>query len=93
MWAPADAVEKPPLILVQCKRQQEKVSQVVLKALWADVSDEGAQSGFIVTTSALAPSAKTVRKARGYPIAAVERETLKDWMEQLRSPGTGTFLA
>ena len=93
VWAPADAVEKPPLILVQCKRQQEKVSQLVLKALWADVSDEGAQSGFIVTTSALAPSAKTVRKARGYPISAVERGTLKDWMEQLRSPGTGTFLA
>ena len=44
VWAPSDDVGKPPLIIVQCKRQQDKVSQVVLKALWADVSDEGAQS-------------------------------------------------
>ena len=93
VWAPADVVGKPPLILVQCKRQQEKVSQIVLKALWADVSDEGAQSGLIVTTSALAPSAETVRKARAYPIAAIERRTLRDWIEQLKSPGFGTFLA
>ena len=93
IWAPEDDVGKPPLILVQCKRQQEKVSQVIVKALWADVSDEGAQSGLIVTTSALAPSAETVRMARAYPIATVERGTLKDWIEQLRSPGTGTFLA
>ena len=55
--------------------------------------DEGARSGLIVTTSALAPSTETVRKARGYPITAVERDTLQDWIEQLRSPGTGTFLA
>ena len=93
VWAPADDIGKPPLILVQCKRQREKISQVVLKALWADVSDEGAQSGLIVTTSALAPSAEIVRKTRGYPIDAAERGTLKDWIEQLRSPGTGTFLA
>ena len=32
-------------------------------------------------------------EAREYPIAAVERPTLKDWIEQLRSPGSGTFLA
>ena len=66
---------------------------MVLKALWADVSDEGAQSGLIVTTSALTPSAEAVRKAREYPIAAVERRKLQDWIEQLRTPGAGTFLA
>ena len=93
VWSSEDDVQKPPLILVQCKRQQEKVSQVIVKALWADVSDEGAQSGLIVTTSALAPSADTVRTARGYPIQAVERPTLQNWLEQLRSPGSGTFLA
>lgn len=93
VWDPTDDVKKPPLILVQCKRQQEKVSQVVLKALWADVSDEKADSGLIVTTSALAPSAKTVRNVRAYPIAAVERQTLRNWVEKLRSPGSGTFLA
>ncbi len=93
VWAPADDAAKPPLVLVQCKRERRKVSQMVVKALWADVSDEGAQSGLIVTTSALAPSAETVRKVRGYPIAAVEREKLRNWIELLRSPGTGTFLA
>ena len=93
VWAPAVDVGKPPLILVQCKRQKDKVSQVVVKALWADVSAAGAQSGLIVATSALAPSAETVRKAREYPINAVEKPTLKKWIEQLRSPGSGTFLA
>ena len=93
VWAPGDDRTKPPLILVQCKRQREKVSQVVVKALWADVSDEGAHSGLIATTSRLAPSAETVRNVRGYSIGAVERETLRDWLEQLRSPGSGTFLA
>ena len=93
VWAPEDDVTKPPLVLVQCKRQRTKVTQVVVKALWADVLDEEAQSGLIVTTSALAPSAEAVRRARGYPIAAVERQTLREWIEQLRSPGSGTFLA
>ena len=93
VWDPTDDVAKPPLILVQCKRQKDKVGQVVVKALWADVSDEGAQSGLIVTTSALAPSAERVREARAYPIAAAERRTLQEWIEQLRSPGSGTFLA
>ena len=93
VWAPEEEIEKPPLILVQCKRQREKVDQVVVKALWADVSDAGAQSGLVVTTSALAPSAETVRNVREYPITAIERLTLKDWIEQLRTPGSGTFLA
>ena len=93
MWDSADDEGKPPLILVQCKRQKDKVSQVILKALWADVLDEEARSGLIVTTSALAPSAETVRKARAYPINSVERPTLEAWIEQLRTPGTGTFLA
>ena len=93
VWAPTDDVTKPPLILVQCKRQKAKVEQVIVKALWADVSHEDAKSGLIVTTSALAPGAEKVRKTRGYRIAAVERPTLKDWIEQLRSPGSGTFLA
>ena len=93
VWDPAEDTTKPPLILVQCKRQREKVSQVVVKALWADVSDEGAQSGLVVTTSKLAPSAEAVRKARRYQIATAERQTLQEWIEQLRSPGYGTFLA
>jgi len=54
---------------------------------------ERAQSGLIVTTSALTPSAETIRTAREYPIAIAEKGMLKDWIEQLRSPGSGTFMA
>ena len=93
VWAPEDDVTKPPLILVQCKRQKAKVQKMVVKALWADVEHEKARSGLIVTTSVLAPGSHSVRRARGYPIGTVEREKLKHWLEQLRSPGTGTFLA
>ena len=93
VWAPEDDAEKPPLILVQCKREQQKINQVVVKALWADVVWEGARSGLVVTTSSLAPNAEIVRKAREYQIAAADRQMVKAWIEQLRSPGTGTFLA
>ncbi len=93
VWAPSDDAEKPPLILVQCKREQQKISQTVVKALWADVEWEGARSGLVVTTSSLAPSAETVRKARKYRIGAADRQMVKSWIDQLRSPGTGTFLA
>ena len=93
VWAPEDDVTKPPLILVQCKRQKAKIQKMVVKSLWADVEHEKARSGLIVTTSVLAPGSHTVRRARGYRIAAVEREKLKHWLELLRSPGSGTFLA
>ena len=93
VWAPEDDVTKPPLILIQCKRQKAKVQKVVVKSLWADVEHEKARSGLIVTTSVLAPGSHAVRRARRYPIAAVEREKLKHWLEQMRSPGSGTFLA
>ena len=93
MGSISDDAEKPPLILVQCKREQHKISQLVVKALWADVTWEGTRSGLVVTTSSLAPSAEMVRKAREYQIGAADRQMVKDWIEQLRSPGTGTFLA
>ena len=93
VWAPEDDATKPPLILIQCKRQKATVQKMVVKSLWADVEHEKARSGLIVTTSVLAPGSHTVRRARGYRITAVEREKLKNWLEQLRSPGSGTFLA
>ena len=93
VWDPTSDIAKPPLILVQCKRQAADVEQVIVKALWADVVNEEAESGLIVTTSRLAPGAATVQRVRGYPIDVAERQTLRDWIEQLRSPGKGTFLA
>ncbi len=93
VWDPSYDAAKPPLILIQCKRQVAGVDQVIVKALWADVSHEQAMSGLIVTTSSLAPSADEVRRVRGYPIGVAERQTLREWIEQMRSPGIGTFLA
>ena len=92
VWPKDNALTQPPLILVQCKREKRRIGKVVVKALYADILDEGAKSGLIVTTTSLSPGAEKVCKARGYPIAQADRSTLRDWIEALRSPGTGVFL-
>lgn len=91
-WKPGSTPTDPLLILIQCKRQKEKVGKTVVKALWADVVDENAASGLVVTSSALAPGADTVRRARSYPIDVADRAILKNWLSQLKTPGTGIFL-
>lgn len=91
-WKLGATPTDPPLILIQCKRQKEKVGKTVVKALWADVVDENATSGLVVTSSALAPGADAVRRARSYPIEVADRATLKDWLSQLKTSGTGIFL-
>jgi restriction system protein len=76
VW-PRDADRaRPPTILIQCKRQKQKVGKVVIKALYADILDENASSGLIVTTSALSPGAVKVCSARSYPIEQARREHL-----------------
>lgn len=91
-WKVGAAPTDPPFVLIQCKRQKEKVGKTVVKALWADLIDENATSGLVVTSSALAPGADAVRRARSYPIEVADRATLKDWLSQLKTPGTGIFL-
>ncbi|MDD3937570.1 restriction endonuclease [Rhodoferax sp.] len=91
-WKFGAAPTDPPLILIQCKRQKEKVGKTVVKALWADVVDENATSGLVVTSSALSPGADAVRRARSYPIEVADRAKLKNWLSQLKTPGTGIFL-
>ena len=49
IWAKGKSATKPPLILVQCKRQKDKVEKVVVKALYADVIHEKAKLGLVVT--------------------------------------------
>ena len=92
VWNVGSAKTEPPAILVQCKREKTKIGKVVVKALWADVVDENANSGLIVTTSSLSPGAEAVRTARSYPIQVADRESLRRWLSQLRKPGTGIFL-
>lgn len=89
VWKDIPEPGTPPTMLIQCKRQASKVGQVVVKALWADVVWEGADSGLIVTTSALEPGAAKVVLARGYDIHEADRTTVIQWLKALRSPGIG----
>jgi len=92
IWHKGKATNKPPLILVQCKREQVAVGKVVVKAMYADIKHENAQLGLIVTSSALAPGARKVCLARSYPILEANRDTLKSWVEAMRTPYAGVFL-
>lgn len=92
VWPSDEDRSSPPLILVQCKRQKEKVDKVVVKALWADVAEEGAQGGLIVTTSSLAPGARKTCRARSYPLGEADRRMVRKWLRALRTPGSGEFM-
>lgn len=89
IWPSDVAFDKPPLMIVQCKRQKSKIEKVVVKALWADVLATEAQSGLIATTSELAPGARTTCTARGYNIQEANRSTLANWVTALRTPFSG----
>lgn len=92
IWPDRDSRNEPPTTLIQCKRQQDKVEKVVVKALWADVIDEKAASGLVVTTSALSPGAAKVCEARSYPVKEANRDTIRKWITAMRTPHTGVFL-
>jgi restriction system protein len=92
LWDKDSNTGGPPLVLVQCKRQKSKIEKVVIKALWADVLAEKAESGLIVTTSSLSPGSQDTLRARGYAIEQAQRDTLRQWLQQLQTPGTGIFL-
>lgn len=93
VWQQAAHETSPPAILVQCKREKKKVSKLVVKALYADIIDENAHSGLIVTSTALSPGAEKVCRARAYPIQQANRETLQQWIQVMRTPAKGIFLA
>ena len=92
VWSDSSEKDGPPTMLVQCKRQRHKVEKVVVKGLWADVVEEKAESGLIVTTSELSPGAEKVCSARAYPIQSADREMIKQWLKSMRTPSTGVFL-
>lgn len=84
VWRPDGDESAPPAILVQCKREKRKVSKVVVKALYADIINESADSGLIVTSTALSPGAEKVCRARAYPIQQASRQTLHVWIQSMR---------
>lgn len=90
MWL--DKSDGPPTVLVQCKRQQDKIDKMVVKSLFADVEHHKAGSGLIVTTSSFSKGAREVCVARNYPIREANRETVGKWVKQMRTPNAGVFL-
>lgn len=86
------ATDDPPLILIQCKRHKEKIDRTVVKALWADMQFEKAESGLIVTTSSIAHGAKSDCIARSYNIDEADSEKIKSWIEKMKTPGNGVFM-
>lgn len=89
VWKAGSSPSDQPLCLVQCKRQKSKIERVVVKGLHADVVFEEAEYGLIVTTAELSPGARSTIAARGYPVREVNRIGLDEWLERLRTPGTG----
>lgn len=79
----------PPLIIVQCKRQKAKIGKALIKSVYADVEHESAKSGLIVTSSYISPGAATLRTARGYPVEAADRDTLRTWINKMKSDQVG----
>jgi restriction system protein len=82
----------PPVMIVQCKREQRKIGKVVVKALWADVHAERADAGLIVTTTDISPGAARVVEARAYPITVANRDEVKRWIAAMRKPAAGATL-
>ena len=83
---PAEAMaDAPPLIIVQCKRQKEKIGKALIKSVYADVLHEKAESGLVVTSSFISPGADEMKTARNYPIETADRDTLKEWIEKMKT--------
>lgn len=91
-WSDDGPTHGPPVLIAQCKRQRSTISKVVLKAVHADVEYEKAGKGVIVTTSRFAPGTDRVNRERGYGIEEANREVVRRWITELRTPGTGVFL-
>ncbi|MBU0723342.1 MAG: restriction endonuclease [Alphaproteobacteria bacterium] len=92
LWNPDSPPGAPPTVIVQCKRQKDKIAKVVVKGLYADLLHEQANSGMIVTTSDLSPGAANDISARAYPITTANRNKVQEWVEAMRIPSSGIVL-
>ncbi len=91
-WLPNAASDEPALLIVQCKRESSKTTKTVLKALAADVAWEGATAGLLVTTASWSPGARTTVATRAYPIIEANGNNVRRWLEEMRTPGVGTWM-
>jgi restriction system protein len=92
LWNADAAPGMPPVVIVQCKRQTRKVERVVVKALYADILEERADTGLVVTTSDISPGAAADVSARAYPITTANRAQVKAWIEAMREPEAGLIV-
>lgn len=92
VWSPQSNPGDPPVQLIQCKRTKSKIDKVLVKSLWADVVDENAKGGIIVTTSSFSPGAREVCKVRKYPVREANRKVVIQWLNELRKIGKGVFM-
>lgn len=72
VWTDKEAKAGPPIMLIQCKRTKEHVGIETVKAFWADVVFECAESGLIATTAAVSRNSKAMCEARKYPLTFAE---------------------
>jgi restriction system protein len=91
-WNVGAKPDTPPVLIVQCKREKNKIGKVVVKALWADVHAERAGAGLIVTTNDISPGAAKVIEARAYPITVANRDEVARWLAAMRKPNAGVVL-
>ena len=89
LWHRGAQPGAPPAVIVQCKRQKRKVERVVVKALYADMLEERANAGLVVTTSDISPGAAKDVRARAYPITTASRKQVQDWIQAMRKPHAG----
>lgn len=89
LWHRGAQPGAPPAVIVQCKRQKQKVERVVVKALYADMLEERANAGLVVTTSDISPGAAKDVSARAYPITTANRKQVQDWIQAMRKPHAG----
>lgn len=89
LWNADAAPGAPPAVIVQCKRQARKVERVVVKALYADMLEERADAGLVVTTSDISPGAASDVSARAYPITTANCAQVQAWIKAMRKSEAG----
>ncbi|MBN3852803.1 restriction endonuclease [Paraburkholderia sp. Ac-20340] len=88
-WAEGEDTAEAPTIIVQCKRQKEKIDKVTVKGLATDIDYNGADYGVLITSTEFSVGAREVVEVRGYPIQEVNAGKVVEWLGLLREAGSG----